>query len=207
MAGFKDFVDQVELTAAEVDEYLMKQTAMRFGTTALLVAALPVGVAVKGMLAWADDVEVLYLYDGTNWVPWYSTEKTASVIITAGGTNITFGNSTVSQKWRYSGGMVKFVYTFTQGSTANMQAGNLAMSLPIAVHADQLFHPLGQVGLYDSSAPSMFVRHAVTLGVASSVGFVTEGAVRATPASPYVMAVGDVITLNLHYRPADSVKL
>jgi len=106
VAGFKDFVDGVPLFASELDGYLMRQTVMRFATTTALINALPAGIREVGMLAWADSTGILYMWDGTNWIPWFSPEKTFSPIFTAGGSNITVGNSIVNSWWRYSGGLV-----------------------------------------------------------------------------------------------------
>jgi hypothetical protein len=202
MAGFKDFADGNYFTGDEVDGYLMRQTAMRFTTAANLTSQLGAGVREVGMIAWADDLQAYYLWDGTNWIPWMSPEKTSSVGFTAGGTNITFGNAVVSQKWRYSGGMVKWNYQFTQGSTSNMQSGNYALALPVAVHADQQYGVLGQVTFYDSSAAVMYTRVAVNLGNTTNMGIVSEAGVRMSPVNPITTGVGDVISISLLYRPA-----
>jgi hypothetical protein len=198
---FIDFTDGNIFDEAAAD-VLMRQTNIHLPTTADITSQLGSGIRTLGMTAWADDVETMYMWNGTNWIPWASTEKTSSVGFTAGGTNITFGNATVSQKWRYSGGMVKWNYQFTQGSTSNMQSGNYALSLPVAVHADQQFGVLGQVSFYDSSATTMYGRIAVNLGNTTNMAMVSEGGVRMSTTNPIAPGVGDVLSISLLYRPA-----
>lgn len=208
MTGFKDFADGNYFTAGEVDGYLMRQTAMRFTTAASLASQLGSGIREVGMLAWADDAAVYYMWDGTNWIPWLSPEKTTSVAFTANSVAITIGNGVVVSKWRYSGGLIKFTWVFTIGSTSNMQTGNLALGIPIATAADQTTtHNLGPASYWDTSASTMYTRSAVTLGTASSVGFVSEGGTRWSTTSPAAFGTGDILSVNLHYRPTTAVYL
>lgn len=207
MAGYKNFVDGVRLYESELDGYLMSQTVMRFPTTTALLNALVVGVRELGMLAWADNVQILYMFDGTNWIPWGSPEKTFSASFTAGGTPVTIGNGTVDSFWRYSGGMVKWNWRFVMGSTSNTQAGAYAISLPVACRTQHDFHVLGQVSFYDLSATTMFHRAATTFGTTSSIGIVAEAGQRMGSAAPVVGATGDVMGMSLLYPPATGTYL
>lgn len=208
MAGFKTFVDDVPLFATELNGYLMRQTVMRFGTTTAMLNALPVGVRELGMLAWADNVGILYMFDGSNWVPWFSPEKTSfSPLFTAGGVNVTIGNGTVNSLWRYSGGMVKWNFRFVMGSTSNTQSGAYALSLPIATKAELDFHVLGQASFYDLSATTMFHRGAATFGTTSSIGIVAEAGQRMGSAAPVVGGTGDVLGISLVYPPSTGTYL
>lgn len=201
MAGFKNFADGNVLTGDELDGYLMRQAVPRFPTTSDLTANLTVGIREVGMMAFADDVDVTYMWDGTNWVPWLSVEKTASVAFTAG-SNVTVGNSVVKSVWRYAGGMVKFDWSFTVGSTANMQSGNLALGLPISGHADFIYSPAGNATFFDASAPTVFRAFtACFLGTQGSIGFVVESGTRWSTASPTAFGAGDILACNLLYRP------
>lgn len=207
MAGFKDFVDGLPLYESEIDGYLMRQTVMRFGTTTQLVNALPAGIRAVGMCAWADDTGVLYMWDGSNWIPWNSPEKSFSAIFTAGGSNVTVGNSIVNSWWRYSGGMVKWNFRFVIGSTANMQSGAYALSLPIATRAELDHHYLGQVSYYDQSADVTYHRAACTLGTTTSVGFVDSNTTRLSTTAPVAWANNDQFGVSLVYPPATGAYL
>jgi hypothetical protein len=198
---FIDFTDGNIFDEAAAD-VLMRQSNIHLPTTADITSQLGSGIRTLGMTAWADDVETMYMWNGTNWIPWASTEKTSSVGFTAGGTNVTFGNATVSQKWRYSGGMVKWNYQFTVGSTSNMQSGNYALSLPVAVHADQQYGVLGQVSFYDTSTAIMYHRVAVNLGNTTNMAMVNEAGTRMGTTNPIAPGVGDVLSISLLYRPA-----
>jgi hypothetical protein len=66
-AGFKDFTAGDILTAAQVDEYLMQQTVMRFANAAARTTALS-GVLAEGMLSYLDDTNAVQVYNGSSWV-------------------------------------------------------------------------------------------------------------------------------------------
>lgn len=207
MAGFKDFTNGVALFDSELDGYLMRQTVMRFGTTTTLVNQLVAGIREVGMLAWADNTGVCYMWDGTNWIPWLSPEKTFSPIFTAGGTNVTIGNGIVNSWWRYSGGMVKWNFRFVQGSTSNMQAGDYALSLPISTRAEHDWHYLGHMSYKDASASAQYHRACVTLGTTSSIGIVDSNSTRLSTTSPVVPAVNDQFGVSLLYPPSTGTYL
>lgn len=210
MAGFKDFVDGLPFYESEIDGYLMRQTVMRFGTTTQLVNALPAGIREVGMCAWADNTGVLYMWDGTNWIPWSSPEKTASTAFTAGGVAVTTGNSIVNHWWRYTGGMVKVNWRFVIGGTANMQSGAYAVALPIATRTELDHHHLGEVSYYDQSADLTYHRAVCTLGTTTSVGFVNTNANRMQSggaADPVAPANNDQFGMNLLYPPSTGTYL
>lgn len=207
MAGFKDFVDGLPLFESEIDSYLMRQTVMRFGTTTQLVNALPAGIREVGMCAWADSTGVLYMWDGSNWIPWASPEKTATLAFTAGGNQVTVSNAIVNTWWRYSGGMVKFNWRFVIGSTTNMQSGAYALALPIATRTELDHHYLGQVSYYDQSADATYHRAACTLGTTTSVGFVDSNTTRLSTTAPVTPANNDQFGLSVLYPPSTGTYL
>lgn len=202
MAGFKDFSDGVSLFASELDGYLMRQTVMRFATTTALVNALPSGIRETGMLAWADNTGILYMFDGTNWIPWQSPEKTFSPIFTAGGTNVTVGNSIVNSWWRYSGGMVQWNFRFVIGSTANMQSGNYSLSMPVSTRAELDWHYLGHMSYKDDSAGAQYHRACVTMGTTTSIAIVDSNSTRLSTSSPVAWANNDQFGISLSYPPS-----
>jgi hypothetical protein len=65
--GFNDFTAGQVLTAAQVDDYLMRQMVMRFADSAARTTALS-GVLVEGMVSYLKDTNVVEVYDGSSWV-------------------------------------------------------------------------------------------------------------------------------------------
>lgn len=217
MSGFKDFADGNVLTAAEVDGYLMRQSIMRFPTTVALTANLGTssGVREHGMLAWADNgaggVGCLYMFSEVNdaWVPMESPVQTFVGSGSSGGTPWTNGSSTQFGLWRYSGGMVKWVWQYTLGAGVNLQAGVFAINLPVNAHASLATAGiLGQWSLYDASVTTCYTRSVVTLGNAGICAPVDAAGVRTSPTTPVAaLAVPDSFGMNLNYLPTDSVWL
>lgn len=207
MAGFMDFTDGAVLTGDQIDEFLMRQAIPRFPTTAALLLALPVGIRAVGMMAWADDTEICYGWSGSSWVPLWSPWKSSAIAMTAGGTGITFGNSTTVQRYRYSGGMVDFFWKMTVGSTANMQSGNYAWGLPVSTHADSNHAVIGSIIAFDTSASAWFSRDIVTVGSQGSCAAQTEAGVRLATSTPFGVATGDIYCMNLRYQPTAAAEL
>ena len=72
MAGFREFVTGEVLTAANVDDFLMKQSVQKYADAAARDAALGATVGGgnalrQGMVAYLDDVDELQKYDGNDW--------------------------------------------------------------------------------------------------------------------------------------------
>lgn len=207
MAGFKDFADGNVLFASELDGYLMRQTVMRFGSTVALTNALTAGIRETGMIAWADSTGIGYLFDGTNWIPWFSPEKSFNPVFTAGGTNITFGNAVFGGWYRYVGGMVRWNWRMVVGSTSNLGVGNWAWSMPVSTRSELDQHYMGGVSLLDASTTTSFHRGALTFGTTSSIGAVAEAGQRMGAAAPVAWAQNDVIGISLEYPPSTGTYL
>lgn len=65
-SGFKDWAAGDVLTAADVDGYLMRQTAMTFADSSARDTALS-GVLDEGMIAYLEDVDQFTFYNGSGW--------------------------------------------------------------------------------------------------------------------------------------------
>jgi hypothetical protein len=175
----------------------------RFGTTSQLTNALT--TPDVGQLAWADSTAVLYMWDGANWVPFQSPQKTASLVFTAGGVNVTQGTGIVNSWWWYAGGMVKVHWRFVVGSTTNLQSGAYALALPVSTRSEHNQHVLGTASFFDTSAGLTYFRAACTLGTTTSVGFVNTNANRMQSggsADPVAAGVNDQFGMNLSYPPS-----
>lgn len=86
--GYKLFSTGEVLTAANVNNYLMKQTVMVFADAATRTTALS-GVLAEGMISYRTDSKVLEIYNGTSWVDFSGdiTGVTAGTGLTGGGTS------------------------------------------------------------------------------------------------------------------------
>lgn len=210
MGGHKTFVDDVALFATDLNGYLMKQTVMRFPTTTSLLNTLPAGVREIGMLAWADSAAILYLFNGTDWIPWFSPEKTSFIpIFTSGGGSITYGNAIVNSWWRYSGGMVKWNFRMVVGSTTVFGTpGDYSLSLPIAARAEHDHHYLGQMSYYDqSTGATHYHRGVMTMGTTTSIGIADSNGTRMSTTSPVAPANNDQFGISLLYPPTTGTYL
>lgn len=87
---FKDFAAGDILTAADVDDYLMRQSIMTFADSATRDTALS-GVLAEGMFCYLDDTNAFQYYDGSAWAdvsnPGDITAVTAGTALTGGGTS------------------------------------------------------------------------------------------------------------------------
>lgn len=91
-AGRKVFAFNEVLTAADVNQYLMDQSVMRFADETARTSAI--GTPTEGMVSWLDDVNQVEVYDGTDWVNFTGdiNQVTAGTALTGGGTK---GNVTL----------------------------------------------------------------------------------------------------------------
>lgn len=120
--GFKDFGAEV-LASADVDEYLMRQSIMRFASTSARDTALS-GNLEEGMFAWNSDNNELYYYTGSAWKP-LMTQWTS---YTPTWTNLTAGNGTVVARKRYVAGDLRMRGYITFGSTTSV-SGNIQQTI------------------------------------------------------------------------------
>jgi len=86
---FKDFAAGDILTAADVDDFLMRQSIMTFADAAARDTALT-DVLAEGMFCYLNDTNAFQYYDGSAWAdvsnPGDITAVTAGTALTGGGT-------------------------------------------------------------------------------------------------------------------------
>jgi hypothetical protein len=78
--GYRRFVAQEKLTAANVNGYLMDQSVMVFGGTAARGTALGTAVA-EGMVAYLTDSDSITVYDGSAWQTVYPASTATPTVI------------------------------------------------------------------------------------------------------------------------------
>jgi hypothetical protein len=79
---FKDFSAGDILTAADVDNFLMRQTVMVFADSTARASALGTAIVTEGMVAYTANNDLLQYYTGTVWANLVDT----STFLTASGT-------------------------------------------------------------------------------------------------------------------------
>lgn len=133
-SGFKDFAAGDTLTAADVDDYLMRQTVMTFATTTARDTALT-GVLAEGMVAHSQATDVTMQYDGSAWrtigdiaSDW--TTSAGAVLFNASGTNVT----SVMRYRRIWGTTIEWECEWVLGGAPT--AGDMTITLPVAVAND-----------------------------------------------------------------------
>ena len=128
LGGFKDFTAETA-SSADVDSYLM-QGILVFATEAARDSALT-GYLEEGRFAYTEDNDSLWLYDGSEWQPWFTQWTT----YTPTWTNLTVGDGTQDADYRYIGGDLRVRGLLTFGSTTAV-TGNISQNLPNSETAD-----------------------------------------------------------------------
>src|SRR6056297_3554252 len=116
-AGKKQFAVNEVLSAADVNNYLMDQSVMRFADTTARSSAI--GTPSEGMVSYLDDTDQVEVFDGSSWVNFTGdiTQVTAGTALTGGGTE---GNVTlnVDETELFTGGTAG--YTALSNGTAGL---------------------------------------------------------------------------------------
>jgi hypothetical protein len=86
--GFHDFASAEVLTAANTDDYLMRQTIMRFADASTRDSALS-GVLVEGLRAYTKDTNRDWIYTGSAWRLMGGMNPPRCKAVQAAGMNIT----------------------------------------------------------------------------------------------------------------------
>lgn len=67
-AGFRTFLPDEVLTADNVQNYLQSQVVQVYNDAAARTAALT-GLVSEGMVSYLKDTNLVYLFDGADWIP------------------------------------------------------------------------------------------------------------------------------------------
>lgn len=194
--GFLDFVGGNILTAAQVDDYLMRQTVMRFASAAARDSALS-GVIVEGMVAYLKDINTLTAYDGTSW--WTVGRATAAatgftpVIVQGGTPTLTV---TVSE-WQVTNGVCEWWFNLLVTNNSASAGSAVTVSIPVTASGDSRSIGNGHIG--DASASTIdvgtwFLASTTLISFVAEVGTTSYWGV--TPS----LALATSDTLNGHVR-------
>ena len=94
---FKDFTAGEILTAADVDNFLMRQTVIVFDDASARDTALS-GILTEGMVAYTKDTKFIRKYNGSAWVPIGEDAilfegEAGQNVVSAGTAGVTYENS------------------------------------------------------------------------------------------------------------------
>jgi len=132
VAGFREFVTGEVLTAANVNDFLMQQSVMKFADAAARDTAL--GTAVgggnalrEGMVAYLDDTDEVLAYDGT---AWGSLGLPLGTATPTDGQILAFGTATSTWNPTDGGALVAVKHALFTGTQTNSTAagGNFAVT-------------------------------------------------------------------------------
>lgn len=132
--GYKDFAPGAVLTAAEVDGYLMRQTLMKFASSAARDSALS-GVLDESMHSYQTDTDEITYYNGSAWKTIYKKPTSWSPTWTG----LSVGNGVVAATYTRQGDAVTAHVLLTLGTTSSV-SGSVSTSLPVATTSGQVHH-------------------------------------------------------------------
>lgn len=189
--GYKDFTAATALSA-DVDDYLMRQSLMRFASTAARDAALT--APETGMHCVTTDTHAVWYYNGSTWVKWLS----AWTSYTPAWTNFTVGNATISAAYRYVWGDIRIRGQVTLGTTSSGTGSQILQTIPNSETAN------ATIGAYGSGALNDGTRiYPLVVGVAANSTAVewfhaeTADAGVLSSDSPVALGTGDIFTWDI----------
>lgn len=165
---FKDFAAGDVLTAADVDNLLMRQTVMTFADETARDTALA-AVLAEGMIAYLDDTDEVLKYTGSAWVnvsnPGDITAVAAGYGLSGGGT---VGDVTLSASTTLTSSTAT-TYTVQDSDAGNYLRFTAAATVTVGTATD--FSPGQQVQIFaDGAALAITGGTGVTLGAAGTAG-------------------------------------
>jgi hypothetical protein len=186
--GYMNFTAATALSA-DVDNFLMRQTNMRFTSTSDRDTQLS-GALESGMWAVTLDTHSEWYYNGSAWV----AKNTPWTAYTPAWTNLTVGSATVAGKYRYAAGDLRCRGTITLAADSSV-TGTVFQTIPNSVTADAGWQ--GGVGLINDTGTRIY---PATIGVTASGTTFTwihaesgnGGQINAT--NPFTFGTGDQLT-------------
>jgi hypothetical protein len=197
--GFQDFAALDVLGASDVDE-IMRQSVMRFASTAARDAAITGGNLESGMFACTTDTLTYWRYNGSAWVPFMSPWITfTSLDNGVVGTDMDIGNGTFVGKYAYEPGGLHVRWSLIFGTTTAL-TGDAAFALPNSTTSNGSAYSYGGGVYYDSGTPR---NYPLTIGCTGGSTFATmyhaesgnEGVVDQT--NPVAFGTNDILTADI----------
>jgi hypothetical protein len=204
MSGFKTFSSGEVLTADNVQNFLMDQTVMVFGSVGDRNTALP--SPTEGMMVYITNVDQYMIWNGSAWSVFDIGWKTYTPTVN----NVTLGSGfTLSAAYAEIGKTVVVTFSLLFGSTTSI-TGDVNFSLPINHANTNRAGGSGNAVIVDASPLVRYHGNAYLSGTPSfcfvrahnaSGTYITEVALSSSiPIT--VWAVNDLISVTLIYQAA-----
>jgi hypothetical protein len=171
-AGYKNWAAGNVLTAADLEDYTVLQSAMRFTNAAARDSALA-SVLTEGLIAYLIDTNTYTIYTGSAWstigpVHGQLTSWTPTVTQT-GSVTVTNNYSRYHRQGRLITGWFSLTVTGSGSGTANIVIG------AIPATAASTSPVIGQMRFYNASGPSttvawIYLASTTTFGGTTNVG-------------------------------------
>lgn len=202
--GFLDFTDGNILTAAQVDDYLMRQANMRFASAAARDSALS-AVLTEGLVAVLEDVDHVTVYTGSAWIVAYQygawTAYTPTMFQEDGtGQTITGLAHYVRQGRTITGNNILTITA--AGSATNGES--IIVSMPAVPEDTTSLNQFCGIGsITDSSVPNVYPVAAMNIGGAFRFRRLDATSSSYVGVDPgFALAVGDIVSFNFQYEAA-----
>jgi len=158
-SGFKDWAAGEVLTAADVDGYLMRQTAMTFADASARDSALS-GVLDEGMVAYLEDTNRYTYYTGSAWLNVTGLEGGSAVRVP--GTFVADDVVQAAELNALPGGILD-VDEKTTSTSINTSAATLA-TVSFTLASSRKIHLVGYIPACDSFSTNTLVYANLAIG-------------------------------------------
>lgn len=205
--GYKDFVNGAVLGESDLDDYLMRQSVMRFADASARNTALS-AILTEGLCAYLKDVDQLTMYNGSAWVILGAVGSQLSwTPFVSQNTNptMTVSYSTYDRQGKQITGRFYVVVASGTGTAAN----EVRVTLPAAPADTSPNVIYGNAYVYDASATTKYRGFLVGGGVGFSTAKIltlhsTADGYLGTSDFTAALAAGDAIAVNFQYEAASA---
>lgn len=193
MPGHKTFTSTT-LSASDVNDYLMKQSVMKFATTSARDTALS-GIERDGMLAYTDDTDSIWLYSNysvasAQWVR-FSSAWEGWITTPSFSAGVTEGDGTFDVVCRYERGSLRIRGQFTLGSTSAV-TGVPQFDISAYLTSTATHFSGGMAAVRDTSAARWYTASSIVGIGGDDIVIQTDGA-PIDSTTPFTWASGDFI--------------
>lgn len=200
--GFQTFTAGSVLTAAEVNDYLMRQAVI------VCTSGTRPASPVEGMTIYETDTDKLLIYSGSSWIEGLNLTAWTSYTPTWGSSGVApaIGNGTITGKYFRSGRLISFLAFLRAGSTTTFGTGSFTLTLPVAPHNSTARKSFTGFVFDDSASDIYEIRGHSTTATTINLYFPlsgTDGKLSGiTGTGPITMANNDEISVSGTYESA-----